>query len=250
MKSILKLIAGPVYKRYSELLRRIHDLEVALDAMILRPVWVNDPNFFLNGQKERLNIFNEIHSNFDITEIIETGTFLGDTTGFFAHTLPNVPVMSCELMPRFCGLAKARLKNFSNVTILCTDSRTFLSQLEEDNSESSYQVSFVYLDAHWNSDLPLRDELNIISSKRRSVIIMIDDFKVPNDVGYAFDNYGAGKELSLENFDNDFKRHGLQPFFPVASSRDETGYRRGCVVLGPKGKISDKINSMQSLCMR
>ena len=56
---------------------------------------------------------------------------------------------------------------------------------------------FFYLDAHWNDDLPLADEIDIIFSRCPWAVVMIDDFEVPSDPGYQFDDYGPGKALVL-----------------------------------------------------
>jgi hypothetical protein len=247
MNWLVKRMAGPYVSRYHDTLRRIHDLEVAVDSMILSPVWKPDLSKALNGQKARQGILDDILGTFDVAEVIETGTFLGDTTGYFAHLLPNVPVRSCELSPRFAGLARARLGAFSNVEVSCSDSRVFLSGLDNVGSAGTGKVSLVYLDAHWHSDLPLQEELGILTNKRPDSIIVIDDFQVPDDSGYSFDNYGSGKELTLGNFRPLFDRHGLQWFFPVCPSAAETGYRRGCVVLAPVGSLSDRVSKISSL---
>jgi predicted O-methyltransferase YrrM len=247
MNWLMKRMAGPYVTRYHDTLRRIHDLEVAVDSMILSPVWKADLSKALNGQKARQGLFNDILGAFDIAEVIETGTFLGDTTGYFAHLLPNVPVRSCELSPRFAGLAKMRLGAFSNVEVLCSDSRLFLSGLDNVASTATGKVSLVYLDAHWHSDLPLQEELEILSKKRPAAIIVIDDFQVPDDPGYSFDNYGRGRELTLGNFRPLFDRQSLNWFFPASASAAETGHRRGCVVLAPVGPLSDRLSKIRSL---
>jgi hypothetical protein len=53
-----------------------------------------------------------------------------------------------------------------------------------------------YLDAHWNDDLPLEEELELIFSVHPHAVVMIDDFQVPDDPGYQFDEYGPGKALT------------------------------------------------------
>jgi hypothetical protein len=58
---------------------------------------------------------------------------------------------------------------------------------------------------------------------------MIDDFKVSDDPGYSFDDYGPGKRLDL-----DYLRASNLPeltvYFPSTPSHREDGARRGCVV--------------------
>ncbi len=55
---------------------------------------------------------------------------------------------------------------------------------------------FIYLDAHWEDDLPLAEELRIIAGAWRSAVVMIDDFQVSDDDGYGFDDFGPGKALT------------------------------------------------------
>src|SRR5258705_166432 len=90
---------------------------------------------------------------------------------------------------------------------------------------------FFYLDAHWDADAPVREELRIIAGHRPDVVMMIDDFCVPDDAGYGFDaQYGPGKRLTME--DTGLRElKGMEIFWPAARSSEETGERRGCVVL-------------------
>lgn len=93
-----------------------------------------------------------------------------------------------------------------------------------------------YLDAHWNADLPLRDEVAFILQKWPLSVIVIDDFKVPDDSDYGFDSYD-GIELSLDYLGRAAvgESHILWPNCPA---REETGYRRGCVVLASPERAS------------
>jgi hypothetical protein len=89
---------------------------------------------------------------------------------------------------------------------------------------------FFYLDAHWEGDLPLQEEIEIIVKRFPEFLIMVDDFAVSGDSGYGFDDYGPGKMLALR----DFPFHGdrrTSVYFPTCSSEAETGSKRGCVVL-------------------
>ena len=91
---------------------------------------------------------------------------------------------------------------------------------------------FFYLDAHWA--LPLREEVQIISDTWSDIVILIDDFQVPDDPGYGFDDYGEGLRLTAEYLpEATWSRYAA--LYPVASSRVETGKKRGCIVLVSKG---------------
>jgi hypothetical protein len=90
---------------------------------------------------------------------------------------------------------------------------------------------FAYLDAHWNADLPLAEELEIIFSRRPEAVVMVDDFEVPGDVGYSYDDYGPNKALDADYIAPVVARHYLERFYPSTPSEAETGMKRGCVVL-------------------
>ena len=59
-------------------------------------------------------------------------------------------------------------------------------------------------------------------------MVVVDDFEVPGDTGYTFDDYGPGKRLCVDYLP-DVPGWGL--FFPSLASAEETGGRRGCAVL-------------------
>ncbi|WP_406859657.1 hypothetical protein ABZO31_04655 [Streptomyces sp. HUAS MG47] len=108
------------------------------------------------------------------------------------------------------------------------DSRAALLRLRSSDSFPKSRVLF-YLDAHWESDLPLREEVSLVTGTWTDSVIVIDDFKVPDDSGYTFDVYG-GQALSME-----YLGQGVvdpyEVFWPNCPSSAETGARRGCVVL-------------------
>lgn len=186
-----------------------------------------------NGQRFRQRIFFDLLYYFPIKAIVETGTFHGTTTALFAAT--SLAVYSAEIHPRYFYYAKMRfLFNRGNIYLYHGDSRSFLRDLHEDRSVPKEDV-FFYLDAHCGedqplADLPLLDELEIIFSKWRRPIVMVDDFQVPNS-DYRFTDYGQQKALNLTYIDPVVSAHRLSVFFPAVNSTEETGKTRGCVIL-------------------
>lgn len=248
MNKIALLFFKPFVARYHELLRRTTDLEIIVNTLLLDNEWKDEPEKYLNGQARRQEIFKEIAANFNLTEVIETGTFIGKTTGFFASYLPDSIIRSCELSPQFHGLAKQRLKSFSNILLTCSDSRTFLSGIDESNPDRTDQVCFVYLDAHWHADLPLKEELEILAVKRRNAVIMIDDFEVTGDTGYNYDDYGKGKRLAFSDYQNVFNKLGYIAYSPSASSAEETGTKkRGSVMLALEGPLTKALDRFKTI---
>ncbi len=192
-----------------------------------------------NGQKFRQRIFFDLLYYFPIKVIVETGTFYGTTTSLFAATL--LPVYTVEINPRQFSCTNMRfLFNKDSVHLYLNDSRSFLRELSE-NSVVPKENVFFYLDAHLGKDLPLQGELEIIFSQWKNPIVMIDDFQVPNS-DYGFDTYGQDKTINLTYIEPVVTAHKLSVFFPAVSSSEETGAKRGCVVLCQEksGKEIDK----------
>lgn len=182
-----------------------------------------------NGQQRRCELFTILVEKVRPVAIVETGAYLGTTTEFMADS--GVPIYSVESNRRFYGFARARLWRKRHVTIRLDDSREALRAFFAAPLTSPDGSILAYLDAHWNEDLPLADELEIIFSNCAAAVAMIDDFEVPADPGFAYDDYGSGKALNAAYIAPAVAAHDLAIFYPAASSQEETGLRRGCVVL-------------------
>ena len=207
-----------------------------------------------NGQQSRAALFRSLMDHLSPAAIVETGAYLGTTTEFFADF--SRPVFTVENDPRAYGFARARLWKRRNVILLPGDSRQALRKLL-DGPRLSLRAStvFFYLDAHWSADLPLAEELEIIFSRCPAAIVMIDDFKVPFDAGYGYDDFGPNKALTADYVARTMQQHGLYSFYPSTSAIEETGARRGCVVFVKEGKQSVQLRSIPllspySLCDR
>jgi len=191
----------------------------------MKPVFGGGP---MNGQKYRQRILFDLLYCFPIKAIVETGTFRGTTTALFAATA--LPVYTAEIHPRFFTYSRLHfLFNRDVIHLHNQDSRSFLRALSKDRSIPKEDV-FFYLDAHWGEDLPLREELEIIFSNWNRPLVMIDDFAVP-DSDYGFDNYGPETTLNLKYIEPIVSAHKLAVFFPAANPAEETGTKRGSVVL-------------------
>jgi hypothetical protein len=232
------------WQRHRDLEIRVNALETAVGHLCAGRGYADSPDVGLNGQRARKKIFSDIGSTFRFDAVIETGTWMGDTTGYLATTM-RAPVHSCELHVVPHAVAKMRLANLPDVHLARSDSREFLRELT--TTLPGDRLCLFYLDAHWHSDLPLAEELRIISAHWRDYVIVVDDFRVPGDDGYRYDSYGRGKVLSVADFGDVFARHNLMPFFPAATSAEESGYKRGCVVLAPDGRIAAKLRQIESL---
>jgi hypothetical protein len=197
----------------------------------------------LNGQEFRRRMFREILEAIDCEAIVETGTFRGSTTDFFATFGP--PVYSVEVNPRHAAFASMRLaKKRDRVHLFEGSSPTFLRGLTTDPAFPRSNV-FFYLDAHWFEHLPLAEELEIIYGAWPDAVVMVDDFKVPG-TSYAYDDYGPGKALTPEYLEP-LRHLGLVSYFPAAAAEQETGLRRGSVVLCHDPAVSKRLAALPTL---
>jgi hypothetical protein len=195
---------------------------------LLRPSHRNPWQGPLNGQVRRREIVRELADSFRFDNVIETGTHRGTTTSFFSTSL-GVRVDTVEHDPRLAAYCRWRFALRRNVHVALGDSRGFLTELARQQGSTDETV-LIYLDAHWGPGLPLGEELQIVGAAWRRAIVMIDDFEVPGDGGYGFDDYGPGNTLSTRLLDQ-AALSGWSVFYPRAASTDETGAKRGCVVL-------------------
>ncbi len=197
-----------------------------------------------NNQSGRQQIFKDLLHEVPFQCIVETGTFRGTTTEYLQEQ-SGLPVYTVEIQPRKYGFAKARFFFNKMVQVSWGDSRGFLQALARQDIDPGAPV-FFYLDAHWGADLPLNEELDIVFERWPGAIVMVDDFRVPDDDGYGYDDYGDGKILEPEYLTR--ARHGnLAQFYPATPSAQETGKRRGCVVLAREPQLIENISRIESL---
>jgi predicted O-methyltransferase YrrM len=213
-------------RAYRETTQRL-PAEIAARVDLMRPSFRASWGGPLNGQEERRAVVRAIAGTIAVDRVLETGTYRGTSTEFFRSVF-GVPVETVEADPRFHGYSRRRLEFDRLVTVALGDSRAFLSDAARSHAD---ETVFIYLDAHWDRDLPLREELQIIHGGWSHAVVMIDDFAVPGDPGYHYDDYGDGKALVEDSLP---PLPGWSLRYPVAASDMETGARRGsCVLLSP-----------------
>jgi hypothetical protein len=160
----------------------------------------------------------------------------------------KLPVYSVEADARNFGFAKMRLRKHRNVQLSLGDSREFLMNFAaRDAARSIGRPQLFYLDAHWGKVLPLSEELTTIFSSFSQAIVMIDDFEVPDDGGYGYDNYGIGRALNRGYIAPQVKQFQLAEFYPTTPSTAESGLRRGCVVLAHDQGLIDALSGISLL---
>jgi len=224
----VKVRGAQVFEEFYESATDVLPPRVAGRADLLRPSFRTRYGGPLNGQARRQELVQELAQAINFDAVLETGSLRGSTTEFLRATFDK-PVWTVEHEPRYFVYSKHRFGHDPLVTVELDDSRVFLERFFR-RADAAQLTLFAYLDAHWSEDLPLADELTIIAASTDRCVVMIDDFAVPGDTGYRFDNYGPCKALK-EDYLPVSELRGWTLLYPQASSAEETGARRGCCVL-------------------
>jgi hypothetical protein len=192
------------------------------DWRLLAPPWPGFPAPFA-GQWARRAALDAIVAGFAPDVIMETGTFLGVTTR--ALTRWGVPVYSAEIQPQWLHLARLATSRAPGVTLIGGDSVAGLAWVRE---HVRPQRPLAYLDAHWQSRLPLAEEVALVMTGWDEAVIVVDDCRVPHDAGYGYDSYdGAAIEEELLQLPAD-----ALVAYPAVPAAREAGARRGTLYAG------------------
>ena len=198
-----------------------------------------------NGQRRRVAAVTAMFGAIPFATIIETGTYRALTTRHLRQ-VSSAPIATIEVNPSYYEYSRRRLASLKDVSQFLGHSPVVLERLADDPAWQG-EPCFFYLDAHWLNDLPLVDELRVVRRGWRNFAALIDDFRVDGDDGYYFDDYGPGKTLELALLAGQDDLADLDVFWPAAPSRQETGARRGWVVLASHGQVSDALRILTDL---
>jgi len=184
----------------------------------------------LNGDSNLQNIVKKIVETNNIEVIVETGTHMGWSTGFFSDLVKNV--ITTEINETWQTQAKQSLQDKSNIEFILGDSATSLNNIL--NKLDNKRVLF-FLDSHFNNDKSLDRELEAIKNSKVEPYILIHDFKVPERVDLGYDSWD-GHEYSFDNFKNMieslYKSKGYKGYKLCYNDMSAYG-QRGCIMLEP-----------------
>ncbi len=148
---------------------------------------VTEPVLGFHGDQYLLNLVNFLflESNY----YIETGARRGVTLKYVAEGYKNLKLFSCEPDQEFFAIAETKLKGYNNCKIFNEKSQNFIPKIL-DIYDLNENLSFFFLDAHGKGfEWPLRQEIEQITHRLKKAIILIDDFKVPNNPQFTYDAY-------------------------------------------------------------
>ncbi len=146
-------------------------------------------NHGFHGDPNLMALVDLIVRTSNIRTFIETGTESGSTLGYMARTYPDLECVSCEADRRIYQTAKQNLSRHPNATIKNKKAVPFLDRFSYHYSGLGRPVLF-WLDAHSHGyGCTLPEELGIILSRIQSGYIFIDDFLVPDNPEFKYDEY-------------------------------------------------------------
>lgn len=216
-------------------------IAATLDRLVapLRPGWHRP----LNGQARRREMMSDLIREVRPTRVIETGTFRGATAAFLRQR-SGVPVTTVEFDHRKFLYCTSKFRCDSGVEVLHGDSAQLIPRILDKSGGDD--TILCCLDAHWGEHLPLAQEVQAILTAGCLSAVVIDDFAVPDDAGYRYDDYGDVGALTLELL----PWTQLPPvaiWWPAAPSGHETGWCRGCVVLCSPGAMEERVARVETL---
>lgn len=193
-----------------------------------------------NGQRGRQELVTNLLATMKPAAIIETGTNSGDTTAFLAE-VSKADVYSVDINPRFYYFARMRLRLRPNIHLALDDSRQYIAKLARSGSFPRENV-FFYLDAHISADLPLPAELLTINDHWSDWAALVDDFEVPGDAEYQFNDYGEFGRLVVSELPSKLLSNAAL-YFPTLPGATETGLKRGCVIIASGHRLTQLLAS-------
>jgi hypothetical protein len=179
--------------------------------------------------------FLKLRNAYGIKTVIETGTCFGSTTKFLGANFNKV--ISIEINEKYLAIARTLIGKSDNIETYCGASENILHQLLGGKNSDTGNM-FFFLDAHWESHCPLRDELKIIAQYKVLPVIAIHDFQVPGEPGLHFDSYN-GQAFTFEwikpLLDNIYGEQGYDHYYNT--ELNSTEIRIGIIYIVPKLKI-------------
>ncbi len=173
-----------------------------------------------------------IKQKFNWNTFIETGTDKGESVRVLSNFFDKI--YTCEIEEERWKYYDDILQK-ENVNIMKGSSIECLPKFFEEIGHGNF---FLYLDAHWNGNWPILDELRLVADWGYKPVIIIHDFE--NELGFGFDRYrkdGDSVEYLL-NFDyvkdSIEKIYGKDEYIFETNKESLNPIKIGCAYFYPK----------------
>ena len=195
---------------------------------LAEPVLMHEQEGAFNKDTFVQKEFKKLQKKFNLKVAIETGTCLGYTSEFLASFFKEVRTI--EINDEFLSIAKTnRLNVLKNVKCILGSSVDLMPKLLDGCGDDT----MVFLDAHWASHCPLKDELQAIADTGIEPVIAIHDFVVPNHSELGFDSIGD-QPFTFEWLKDDFDSIYGEDNYDYHYNSEATGAMRGIIYITPK----------------
>jgi hypothetical protein len=166
----------------------------------------------------------KLKEKYEIDTLIETGSYHGDTTLWFAKNFNKT--ITIEINEEKFNLTNKRLKdNKLKAIAYLGSSEKILNEILP--TKGIGHDTIFYLDAHWYEYNPLIDELKTIAKYNLRPIIVIHDMKEPtNTLQYdSYNNQDYCYEWVKPQLDLIYAKHGYNYYYnhPERSIGDRVG---------------------------
>jgi hypothetical protein len=155
-------------------------------------------------------------------QFVETGTNVGSSLVYLAKLFPNLPCYSCEPDKESCLVAHKQAMGLANVRIFHEASPRFLHLVAAQVPGLCGRETLFWLDSHGHGfRWPLKDEIEFITSRFDSACLFIDDFQVPGQPQFLFDEYDGqicGFDLIEGSFAKRTDYRFILPCYPDKTS--------------------------------
>lgn len=172
--------------------------------------------------------FLQLKDKYNLTTVVETGTYHGITTEWLSFNFEKVYTVECN--ESFYNISQSRISELANVKSFLMDSPLFLEKILPEVDESN---TIIFLDAHWYTN-PVLNELAAIKRSGKKPILAIHDFKVPGKPDLGYDSYpseGIVYEWSwIERHINLIYGNSYSIFY----NSEAEGAMRGCIFIIPQ----------------
>ena len=169
----------------------------------------------------------DLVSHLRIEQFVELPHIKGTTTEFLAESSRRTSVHG-GITPTVLLRPRTQIRlEYPSVTVQLGDSRSFLRHMASNEALCGAPYPLL-LRRSLGTRHTFAGRVAVILNAWRDAVVVIDDFEVPGDSGYAFDDYGMGRRICIDYLP---EMPGWILFFPSVHSGLETGARRGCAVV-------------------
>lgn len=177
-----------------------------------------------NGDTFVQSEFLKLRDQFNIKNVVETGSCLFTTTKWFSDNFDSV--YTFEIVQDFYNYGMEITADRTNINAFRCHSPDGLKLI----CDQIVDETIFFLDAHWGDACPLLEEIEQIAKFRIDPIIVIHDFKTDNP-NLGFDSFKESQ------FDLNFVNHSLSKVYPNGFDyyfNDEAcGAMRGMIYILP-----------------